>query len=277
MTSSPARMSTSRTRTTATAIPRCRSGASGRAMPRYRSARAAGSAPALSSCRARASAGTWWWRPARWSVARSPATAWSRAFRPGLSANMPREMAGHGLHLSPTERFPCAISAVLPTWTWPPSTWAGGFGKARPPPGRGIAARPHGARGSQRGHVQARDDLVATAAYQPEPAAAAAARRFVRDTLRTWQVVGRSASQDELVDDAVLLTSELVTNAVVHAGTPVQVTCRLAHGAVEVVVLDRHPVQLVPDREPRDSSGAERTSGRGLMLPAELASSWGVT
>ena len=125
--------------------------------------------------------------------------------------------------------------------------------------------------------MQARDDLVATAAYQPEPAAAAAARRFVRDTLRTWQVVGRSASQDELVDDAVLLTSELVTNAVVHAGTPVQVTCRLAHGAVEVVVLDRHPVQLVPDREQRDSSEAERTSGRGLMLPSELASSWGVT
>jgi GAF domain-containing protein/anti-sigma regulatory factor (Ser/Thr protein kinase) len=125
--------------------------------------------------------------------------------------------------------------------------------------------------------VQARDDLVATAAYQPEPAAAAAARRFVRETLRTWQVAGQSASQDELVDDAVLLTSELVTNAVVHAGTPVQVTCRLAHGAVEVVVLDRHPVQLVPDREQGESAAAERTGGRGLMLPSELASSWGVT
>jgi len=125
--------------------------------------------------------------------------------------------------------------------------------------------------------VQARDDLVATAAYQPEPAAAAAARRFVRDTLRTWQVAGQSVSQDELVDDAVLLTSELVTNAVVHAGTPVQVTCRLAHGAVEVVVLDRHPVQLIPDREQGESVAAERTSGRGLMLPSELASSWGVT
>jgi anti-sigma regulatory factor (Ser/Thr protein kinase) len=125
--------------------------------------------------------------------------------------------------------------------------------------------------------VQARDDLVATAAYQPEPAAAAAARRFVGDTLRTWQVAGQSASQDELVDDAVLLTSELVTNAVVHAGTPVQVTCRLADGAVEVVVLDRHPVQLVPDREQGESLAAERTGGRGLMLPSELASSWGVT
>jgi serine phosphatase RsbU (regulator of sigma subunit)/anti-sigma regulatory factor (Ser/Thr protein kinase) len=125
--------------------------------------------------------------------------------------------------------------------------------------------------------VQVRDDLVATAAYQPEPAAAAAARRFVRDTLRTWQVAGRSASQDELVDDAVLLTSELVTNAVVHAGTPVQVTCRLAAGAVEVVVLDRHPVQLIPDPQLGEITEAERTSGRGLMLPSELASSWGVT
>jgi anti-sigma regulatory factor (Ser/Thr protein kinase) len=125
--------------------------------------------------------------------------------------------------------------------------------------------------------VQARDDLVATAAYQPEPAAAAAARRFVRDTLQTWQLAGQSASQDDLVDDAVLLTSELVTNAVVHAGTPVQVTCRLADGAVEVVVLDRHPVQLVPDREQSESLAAERTGGRGLMLPSELASSWGVT
>jgi len=120
--------------------------------------------------------------------------------------------------------------------------------------------------------VQAQDDLFATAAYQPEPAAAAAARRFVRDTLRTWQLAGRG----DLVDDAVLLTSELVTNAVVHAGTPVQVTCRLAHGAVEVVVLDHHPVQLIPDPHGAPVA-AERTSGRGLMLPAELASSWGVT
>lgn len=125
--------------------------------------------------------------------------------------------------------------------------------------------------------MQARDDLVATAAYQPEPAAAAAARRFVRDTLRTWQVAGRSTGQGELVDDAVLLTSELVTNAVVHAGTPVQVTCRLAAGALEVVVLDRHPVQLIPDPQQGEITEAERTSGRGLMLPSELASSWGVT
>jgi anti-sigma regulatory factor (Ser/Thr protein kinase) len=122
-----------------------------------------------------------------------------------------------------------------------------------------------------------RDDLVASAAYQPEPTAAAAARRFVRDTLQSWVVAGASAGEHGLVDDAVLLTSELVTNAVVHAGTPVQVTCKLTAGEVEVVVSDAHPNRLVPEPAESERSAAERTSGRGLLLPAALASAWGVT
>ena len=118
------------------------------------------------------------------------------------------------------------------------------------------------------------DDLVASAAYQPEPTAAAAARRFVRDTLQAWVVTGAAADGHGLVDDAVLLTSELVTNAVVHAGTPVQVTCRLVEGAVEVVVRDGHPARMVP--EAAETEPTERTGGRGLLLPAALASAWGV-
>jgi anti-sigma regulatory factor (Ser/Thr protein kinase) len=116
---------------------------------------------------------------------------------------------------------------------------------------------------------------VASAAYQPEPKAAAAARRFVRDTLQDWVVTG-AADGHGLVDDAVLLTSELVTNAVVHAGTPVQVTCRLSGGAVEVVVSDGHPGRLVPEAPEREAVPSERTGGRGLLLPAALASAWGV-
>ena len=139
-------------------------------------------------------------------------------------------------------------------------------------------------------YLEARDDLVATAAYQPVPAAAAAARRFVRDTLRSWELAGEHAGpaeraewaqRDALVDDAVLLTSELVTNAVLHAGTPVQVTCRLlgdlSDGAVEIAVLDRRPTQLRPDRPHTAAEAAERTNGRGLQLPSELATAWGVT
>jgi anti-sigma regulatory factor (Ser/Thr protein kinase) len=125
--------------------------------------------------------------------------------------------------------------------------------------------------------VVGQDSLVATAAYRPEPEAAAAARHFVRETLQAWQGSGLCAGRDELVDDAVLLTSELVTNAVVHAGTSVQVMCRLADESVEIAVVDYRPVRLIPD-EPQDAPvQAEHTNGRGLRLPAELASSWGVT
>jgi len=128
-----------------------------------------------------------------------------------------------------------------------------------------------------RGHLVGLDSLVATSAYQPEPQAVAAARHFVRQTLQSWQGSGYCPAQDGMVDDAVLLTSELVTNAVVHAQTWVQVTCRVAGEAVEIAVVDHRPVQLIPDAPQETALSAESTNGRGLQLPSELASSWGVT
>jgi serine phosphatase RsbU (regulator of sigma subunit)/anti-sigma regulatory factor (Ser/Thr protein kinase) len=126
--------------------------------------------------------------------------------------------------------------------------------------------------------VKGRNDLVASAAYRPEPAAVAAARKFVRDTLQSWlPMAGGPAPDSGLVDDAVLLTSELVTNAVVHAGTDVQVTCKLAGDAVEVVIRDSHPARMVPGPVRDDRIPAERTGGRGLLLPSALASAWGVS
>jgi serine phosphatase RsbU (regulator of sigma subunit)/anti-sigma regulatory factor (Ser/Thr protein kinase) len=113
---------------------------------------------------------------------------------------------------------------------------------------------------------------VAAAAFEPEPTAVAAARSFVRETLHSWQLSGR----DDLVADAVLLTSELVTNALVHAGTSIQLTCRLDGAAVEVSILDRHPARMIPD-PPSGSAEADRPAGRGLLLPGALSSSWGVT
>jgi serine phosphatase RsbU (regulator of sigma subunit)/anti-sigma regulatory factor (Ser/Thr protein kinase) len=120
--------------------------------------------------------------------------------------------------------------------------------------------------------VDGHEGLVASAAFEPEPTAVAAARRFVRETLNSWQLSGR----DDLVADAVVLTSELVSNAIVHAGTDVQLTCRLDGAAVEVSVLDRHPARTIPD-PPSGSAEADRPSGRGLLLPGALSSSWGVT
>jgi serine phosphatase RsbU (regulator of sigma subunit)/anti-sigma regulatory factor (Ser/Thr protein kinase) len=120
--------------------------------------------------------------------------------------------------------------------------------------------------------VDGHQDLVAAADFDPEPSAVAAARRFVRERLVAWGL----PDGDDRVADAVLLASELVTNAVVHAGTQVQLTCRLDGATVEVSVLDRHPARVIPDL-PSAAADVDRPSGRGLLLPAALSSSWGVT
>jgi serine phosphatase RsbU (regulator of sigma subunit)/anti-sigma regulatory factor (Ser/Thr protein kinase) len=114
--------------------------------------------------------------------------------------------------------------------------------------------------------------LIATADFAPEPSAVAEARGFVRDTLVSWDL----PPEDDILADAVLLASELVTNAIVHAGTAVQLTCRLNGETVEISVLDRHPARVIPD-PPSPAINVERPSGRGLLLPAALSSSWGVT
>ena len=58
----------------------------------------------------------------------------------------------------------------------------------------------------------------AAATFEPVGRSVAIARAFVRDTLHGWGFA-------DVVDDAVVLTSELVTNAVVHAGTAADVLC----------------------------------------------------
>ena len=100
---------------------------------------------------------------------------------------------------------------------------------------------------------------------------------YARALLRTAFADVPEASA-RLVDDAMAVVSELVTNAVVHAGTEVEVDWRLEEsGAFVVEVRDHHPA-----RAPRDPSGGEAPyeisdHGRGLRLVATLAESWGVT
>lgn len=113
---------------------------------------------------------------------------------------------------------------------------------------------------------------VSSTSFDGTPHAPAAARRFVRQVLGEW-------SLSHLAEDAVLLTSELVTNAVVHAGTGVELTCRLDAEAVpprlEIEVDDQQPGRTVLDVPPPAEEMA--TSGRGLALAGMLADAWGVT
>ncbi|MFI8404799.1 SpoIIE family protein phosphatase [Streptomyces sp. NPDC085463] len=109
----------------------------------------------------------------------------------------------------------------------------------------------------------------ATASFEPVGRSVAAARAFVRDTLQGW-------GHPELVDDAVVLTSELVTNAVIHAGTAADVLCLRSDDSIRVEVSDRYPEREIPVQSGRTLASPDRENGRGLLLCAALAHRWGV-
>lgn len=110
----------------------------------------------------------------------------------------------------------------------------------------------------------------AAATFEPVGRSVAAARGFVRDTLQGWGLA-------DVIDDAVVLTSELVTNAVVHAGTAADVICLREDSGIRVEVVDRHPERELPLQESSHQPGSpDREGGRGLLLCAALASRWGV-
>jgi len=79
---------------------------------------------------------------------------------------------------------------------------------------------------------------------------------------------------ESLLDDVQLLVSELVTNAVVHAGSDVEVAVRLLTDSIRIEVVDRAPTASVPLRPSSPDSHDE--SGRGLLLVETMASAWGV-
>jgi PAS domain S-box-containing protein len=97
-----------------------------------------------------------------------------------------------------------------------------------------------------------------------EPASVARARRLVATAIT-------ASGQDELVDVATLLVSEVVTNSVLHAGTEIHLRCRRSRARVRVEVSDGSP--LLPSVRHYD---AEATTGRGLALVSVLAASWGI-
>jgi hypothetical protein len=136
---------------------------------------------------------------------------------------------------------------------------------------------------------------VAQARFPDQPVAAARARDFVGNTLGTWELA-------ELMPDAKLAVTELVTNAILHARTPIVVTVAVAAGMAEIAVTDYDPraPRVLPHRADLladlDALGATATddddprsnalhygpsgsvaAGRGLIILDAIAASWGVT
>jgi anti-sigma regulatory factor (Ser/Thr protein kinase) len=110
---------------------------------------------------------------------------------------------------------------------------------------------------------------VGTLAVAYEPASAARVRHSITDDLVSEQVTPDS------IDDVVLVASELVGNAVLHApagvSSALDVMWDIEPDAVVVQVLDGSP-ELPRQR----STNENETGGRGLRIVAALASDWGV-
>lgn len=106
--------------------------------------------------------------------------------------------------------------------------------------------------------------LVASLELPPDHTAAARARNFVSVTLRSWGC-------DGVVQDAELLVSELVTNAILHAHSSATVTIDRTPTAIRVSVCDRSTATpRLRDYEP----GA--VTGRGLLLVDRISQRWGI-
>ncbi|MER6716900.1 MULTISPECIES: SpoIIE family protein phosphatase [unclassified Streptomyces] len=148
----------------------------------------------------------------------------------------------------------------------------------QPPDPRPTGGLPHQRRepvGPAAQHVEnrSRSSVItarAAASFEPVGRSVASARSFVRDTLQGWGFA-------DIVDDAVVLTSELVTNAVVHAGTSADVLCLRSDEGVRIEVADRYPEREIPLQGAAINMGSpDREGGRGLQLCAALAGRWGV-
>lgn len=90
------------------------------------------------------------------------------------------------------------------------------------------------------------------------------ARRFVARVLEEWDLRERA-------DEVLLLVSELVTNAVVHAKSDLEVLMRLAPQLLRVEVHDRDPQRVAPLAWTEDQ---ER--GRGVALVEAISDVWGI-
>lgn len=104
------------------------------------------------------------------------------------------------------------------------------------------------------------EDATNLAAAKDSPAAA---RRLIREALEPYPT--------HVVEHAQLLTSELVTNAVVHGSPPIQLAIEIDGRTLRVAVSDGNP-----DTPVVQEAGAAHPGGRGLFIVDSFAQAWGV-
>ncbi|MFE9612166.1 ATP-binding protein [Streptomyces sp. NPDC006012] len=95
-----------------------------------------------------------------------------------------------------------------------------------------------------------------------------AARDTVRERLCSWRVPG------DLCCDAVLLVSELATNAVIHTGSR-RFLCGLSLAGNESLHIEVHDDDHTTSRPTGRHPGPRDEGGRGLLLVHQLSADWG--
>jgi anti-sigma regulatory factor (Ser/Thr protein kinase) len=99
--------------------------------------------------------------------------------------------------------------------------------------------------------------------FPPVATSVAGARRFVAEVL--------AGAPRDLLEDVLLIVSELATNCVVHARSPFDLRIAASDDQLRIQVADRS--QTIPTlREPT----GDEPRGRGLFIATVLSASWGV-
>lgn len=128
------------------------------------------------------------------------------------------------------------------------SRFGGGGGRADERAGIGRAMRRAGA--------------AQTVTLVGEPRDVLVARAFARRALAEH-------ADEAVVDDAVAVISELVTNSVTHGRGPIRATIVIDQDIIEISVTDTAPA--IP--APRDPD-LEDEGGRGLQIVSRLCETW---
>jgi anti-sigma regulatory factor (Ser/Thr protein kinase) len=151
-----------------------------------------------------------------------------------------------------------ALLAALRTWS---TSWAAVVAA----PGAHVSRLPF-RRSTARASVhvgQVHRELVLPA----DPSAPGMARAFLRGAAEQWGV------DDDLAQDAAIVITELVANAVDHARTESTLSLGVTQEGLCVSVRDARP-EPVPQLAPIDPSAPR---GRGLQMVDALTTAWGVT
>ncbi|GAB2763067.1 ATP-binding protein [Streptomyces bullii] len=150
---------------------------------------------------------------------------------------------------------------------------AGAAGGAVPPVADGGGAVPAGGAETAAGESAAAGTQARRLSFDDQSGVVPLARDFTRQALYAWGwLPAATADQRAAAEDVLLVVSELVTNACLHAEGPDQLWIRCDNKVIRVEVSDRGAGQPAP----RTPHRAGRPGGHGMFIVQRLCLDWGV-